>query len=444
MREESKNKFREIVLKDIEEHIDTYIKPTYEEFKNYFGEERVELSDIGIDANVEAFNHLNSYGFLFDLIISNDLKEEIRNTEWGFESCDIWELTDDDYKNFVDTLEEIKSKGKEKVNNIITSHTRAPFTITIHFPKETVTNEANQSMEIYDIFVKVAFNRTIILESYYLYRTTYTRDQYLAGYVHSHVRTLYKDSPYDFLSPCLGSGPFRNSIGALSCYRSSIEESLLKIVSFCYELERFIQTESLEGGPYITINRVSQVSKDNKIVLTKYYLDPALNNHENILSQFTKHLLETKFFNFNYSNKIYDVQGDFSELLFQASNKFIRWFNTNIDKLVELGYTKEKILSTGLLIEAFRIDGELYYKRDTEDSIEIEKARESDIPVFKGKKYPLKIIQEDYSKENSILILRPSILRKILQKLIEIINFNYEDKKYNNNPSRISEIRAII
>ena len=444
MREDSKNKFREIILKDIEEHIDTYIKPTYEEFKNYFGEERVELSDIGLDVDIDDFDLFNSYGFLFDLIISNELREEIRNTELGFKSCDIGYLTDDDFKNFVDTLEDIKSKDKEKVSNIITCYKRAPFNITIHFPKETVTNEANQSIDIHDVFVKVVFNRTIILNSYYLYRTTYTRDQYLAGYVHSHVRTLYKDSPYDLLIPCLGSGPFKNSIEALARRTDNTEESLLKVVSFCYELERFIQTESLEGGPYITISRVSQVSNNNKIVLTKYYFDPALNGHENILSQFTKHLLETKFFNFNYSNKIYDVQGDFSELLFQASNKFIRWFNINIDKLVELGYTKEKILSTGLLIEAFRIDGELYYKTDIEDFIKIEVAIESDIPVFKGKKYPLKIIQEDYSKENSILILRPSILRKILQKLIEIINFNYEDNKYNDNPSRISEIRAII
>ena len=444
MREDSKNKFREIILKDIEEYIDTYIKPTYEEFKNYFGEERVELSDIGLDADVDDFNLFNSYDFLFNLIISYELREELRNTELGFASCDIEYLTDDDFKKFVDTLEDIKSKDKEKVNNIITCYKGAPFNITIHFPIETVTNEANQSMDIYDVFVKVAFNRTIILDSCYLYRTTYTRDQYLAGYVHSHVRPLYKDRPYDLLSPCIGSGPFKNSIEALSCRTDNTEESLLKVVSFCYELERFIQTESLDGGPYITISRVSQVNDNYKIVLTKYYFDPTLNNHENILSQFTKHLLETKFFNFNYSNKIYDVQGDFSELLFQASNKFIRWFNINIDKFIELGYTKEKILSTGLLIEAFRVDGELYYKTDIEDSIEIKEARESDIPVFKGKKYPLKIIQEKYSKENSILILRPTILRKILQKLIEIINFNYEDKKYNNNPSRISEIRAII
>lgn len=444
MREDSKNKFREIILKDIEEYIDTYIKPIYEEFKNYFGEERVELSDIGLEADVDDFNLFNSYNFLFNLIISYELREELRNTELGFASCDIEYLTDDDFKKFVDTLEDIKSKDKEKVNNIITCYKRVPFNITIHFPIETVTNEANQSMDIYDVFVKVAFNRAMILDSCYLYRTTYTRDQYLAGYVHSHVRPLYKDRPYDLLSPCIGSGPFKNSIEALSYPTDNTEESLLKVVSFCYELERFIQTESLDGGPYITISRVSQVNDNYKIVLTKYYFDPTLNNHENILSQFTKHLLETKFFNFNYSNKIYDVQGDFSELLFQASNKFIRWFNINIDKLVELGYTKEKILSTGLLIEAFRVDGELYYKTDIKDSIEIKEARESDIPVFKGKKYPLKIIQEKYSKENSILILRPTILRKILQKLIEIINFNYEDKKYNNNPSRISEIRAII
>ena len=83
--------------------------------------------------------------------------------------------------------------------------------ILVHFPSVIVTNENHKSEVIYDLFAKIQVHTSGRIEGKFkLARTTYTKQQALSGYTHSHVprSTLLGD----FAKPCLGSGPLNNTI----------------------------------------------------------------------------------------------------------------------------------------------------------------------------------------------------------------------------------------
>lgn len=123
--------------------------------------------------------------------------------------------------------------------------------IMIWFPKVTVSNEKNKSVVIYDLFVRLDLytNGCLTEDGLRMMRTTYTKTQWLAGYSHSHLPRIGNQPVWQ--EPCFGSGPIRNTLNLLVAQYDYDRWGLLM-----FEIEKFVRTESLRGGPYIRLESI--------------------------------------------------------------------------------------------------------------------------------------------------------------------------------------------
>ena len=161
--------------------------------------------------------------------------------------------------------------------------------ITIYFPGKTIiTNEREESHEIYDVFIR--FNTTIgglllpnCNSQITLARTTFTDKELLTGYVHSHSSKIYRNEKIiDFRKCCLGSGPLFHTCNSLTTF-FDINEWL----GFCAELKTYIQVESIKGGPYARIKYIKNVEYQTRFVDYKIkQLNNDLQLQSNIMRSF--------------------------------------------------------------------------------------------------------------------------------------------------------------
>lgn len=116
--------------------------------------------------------------------------------------------------------------------------------IYIYFPEITITNENNHFHKIYDTFIRVETGDRI---RFSIKRTTFTEEEYKAGYIHSHAPCRHINH-WQYM--CLGTGPIGSTITSLTVDKDN--EDLWKL--FFIELNEYLQTESLSGGPYIRMD----------------------------------------------------------------------------------------------------------------------------------------------------------------------------------------------
>ena len=135
--------------------------------------------------------------------------------------------------------------------------------IIVKVDKETVKNELGLSTTIYDLFIKLKFRRNgTILYGIEYKRATFTKNQLLSHYVHSHCPRLYASDGIHWGHVCTGSGPINNSLSALS----SVDTPIERLYGFIAELRQIVKVESLQGGPYIKIEEINGVLKEVKYV----------------------------------------------------------------------------------------------------------------------------------------------------------------------------------
>ena len=135
--------------------------------------------------------------------------------------------------------------------------------IIVKVDKETVKNELGLFTTIYDLFIRIKFRRngTMLCGLSYK-RATFTKNQLLSHYVHSHCPRLYVNDGIQWGHVCTGSGPINNSLFALSSADTPIE----RLYGFIAELRQIVKVESLQGGPYIKIEEINGTIKEVKYV----------------------------------------------------------------------------------------------------------------------------------------------------------------------------------
>ena len=161
----------------IDELRNTLFKNVYDVhqvFKDFFGEEYVDLQNVPDD------------GQLLPLGVSLDKLSETN-------------ISDEHIADFKSRFEDHK------------------FAIMVWWPKVTVTNENDRSVEIDDLYAKIEIlmDGTIPYENtgFKLNRSTFSKAQYISGYLHSHVHQ-FTNIP-SFSDPCLGTGPIKETIHSL-------------------------------------------------------------------------------------------------------------------------------------------------------------------------------------------------------------------------------------
>ena len=342
-------------------------------------------------------------------------------------------------------FEDLEPKVQKDVLNSVLDSTKfnrnfmdSWATVLIHYPETKVTNEYGDSITIYDSYIKFNINSFGRLQdSFQMARTTYTRSQFDSNYMHSHANGIHiSNDGIEFSHCCLGTGPIATTVNNLN---TNFDSDIWKL--FCVELDRYIETESLSGGPY---NKISYVGNNEsyrelpsafvfRTTLSNYNINPVLRRENSLqikedIKHFIKYVIESKKIKFRYVQCAYDIGMSFKDLVLTMSNLYIDWINKNNG--VQFNVSKDDLINKGVLIKGI-IKNNKFYKTNNNRISQITSTGKSGL-IFKGKEVPFKIIG-DTEESNAILILNPTFIMKIVSILLNILNYRYE--KSESTPS---------
>lgn len=286
--------------------------------------------------------------------------------------------------------------------------TTKPY-ILVHFPEVRVTNENNRYIDLKDLFVKVkiTFDGTLY-GSFKLNKATYDIAQWKSHYVHSHVPGLYYDRAAEFKNPCLGNGPIKSTILRL---QGEYNEDDWKL--FCLELQKYVQTESLAGGPYIKLENVGEVSETK---YNEYKYTPYVECHKGFLNLFLMHLLEKRIIPYTYDSNHFTIAMSFDKFTVTISNAFIEWYNK--EKSTQY-YNTQELFNLGVLIRGIYKDFAIYTTALTEPI----RYNDTVICNFKGEDVKLKVVNKP-GTEGSVF-LNPNIINWIATRILNVLNYCY-------------------
>lgn len=303
--------------------------------------------------------------------------------------------------------------------------------ILIYFPKVTVTNENDKSIEITKLFVKVVVDEDCsLVGTFTMNRSEFTADQFRSDYLHSHVYGIparYGNASH-FSTPCLGTGPIRQTCTTLN---NEFSEEFWNL--FCRELSLYVTRESLTGVPYRHLEQVG--IKNGKWI--KIDLEPSFFSipflEDSVITQFIRDILKDMPFRFNYVNGSYGVAMSPFEWCIAISNKFIEWYNSRDKEF------RERVNYRDYMMEV-KIEGSTIYRQinhSSRNDLDLSEFIGKRVCTFKGEEVSLSItgINQHFEDENITLVLHSGICQHILAYILKIVNFGYgnSNKPYNSS-----------
>lgn len=369
----------DLELEDIYNQIVYYPNKIYEIFCDFFGEEYVDLQNIyDKDSLCSA---IRDY-------CNNDI-EKLKNNK---------SLYIDDYKHLYSY----------------------PY-ILVWFPKLKITNEYDESVEVEDFWAKVEITYTGKMRyGFKLNRSTYFKSHVLADYQHSHVNGIARS--LDFSGCCLGTGPIKNTQNSLNM---DYDESLWQL--FCFELNKYVQTESIAGVPYRKMSSIKDIKYDNKINSFRYIDDYDFmysDDLKEIIFLFTKHFLSKKKLKFNYFNNSYGLGMSFLEYMLTISNCFIEWYNEEL-RQGNVNISPNDLYRQNFLQKVSIANNSIYTIENSTGTSSLLSKIGTKMFTFKGKDIVLNIV-EDSNTENYSTILNINVATAILNSVLKTINVYYE------------------
>jgi hypothetical protein len=310
--------------------------------------------------------------------------------------------------------------------------------IIIWFPEVEITNEYDESVIIQDLFVRLSFDRAgAIIGTFGMIRSTYTDQQYYSQYCHSHVPRVHSlNDTKNWKSPCLGNGPIRETLLSLS---SGFNEELYELL--CLELDKYVHTESLTGGPYVRMSSIETLRHKSTVVHDNSMVQMDITNITpevlNIINPFIRHLILSDAIKFTFNGSQWIFNQSLTDLVIKLSNKFIEYFN---NRKLEGQYTNFSVsrLEELKLLQKGNFDGINinYYYLDSYLRIPSESEINSMyILKFKDKWIPLKIITTTTDEENYNYFLNYNVVQYIMNKLLTYLNYNYTDENQRTGNS---------
>lgn len=309
-------------------------------------------------------------------------------------------------------------------NNVVNNW----LNVIVRFPRVTVTNEHDNSIDITELYAKVKidcdFYEPIVLK---MMRTEYSLEQWMSGYSHSHISGLCRNNE-DWRHPCLGTGPLVATRNKVTIPDITIDERLEYLGLYCYELDKYVKVESIEGIPY---NRLESVGLgDSKIDLGNgiedwYYFRGTT---KSILEDFYKYFISEYDFKFSYINGQYVVGEPLLKLLIEMFQHFAIWYNKE-------GYSKYKKSLADLaglrILAKYRISNRQIYVEDrhiTQAEIDAINAENREMLVFKGKPVILRIYGNAKSS-SELYLLNANIFDLFYTRILTIINYEYREEE---------------
>lgn len=315
------------------------------------------------------------------------------------------------------------------------------FLIYVWWPHVTVTNEYDKSVNIQDLYAEIEIQNdgTIPYEyhGFKLNRATYTREQFLSNYLHSHISSIPKNNFTEFQRPCLGGGPIRSTIGTL---KNDYDEATWML--FCQELSMYVTVESISGGPYHrmeTIGKKSQISSyrnyDFSLVNKNEFLSLFTNDN---LKEFIQYYLKYGHLSLGYINNTFTWGMPYYEYIIDISNSFIDFYNKFYSTTTQ---NLNHCFTTGLLKQVVVANGKFYNESENSDFniSNLDSYQGKRVLTFKGKEICTTIINNKQGSESTLTtVISSRLAMYILQKILRTINFRYKNE-YNNKNGRNQE-----
>lgn len=312
--------------------------------------------------------------------------------------------------------DEVQDLLNELTPNIIqTGLNSFTIPIIIYFPTVTISNESDHSRELTDLYVKLEINSNGTIESNFkLNRGSYTLQEIISDYMHSHINGISRN-PYEFLNPCLGKGPIKDTQLILNTSFDIDKWSL-----FCVELSKYITTESIIGVPY---RRINNIGNFGTALVPKFTYESFLlpNLYTTIMKEFITDFINSKKLKFNYVNGNYTISMNTIEFTLTISNFFIEWYNKKIHTNKNFPLLQDLLLDNVLQKVFIKEDG-IYSTKSPYNSRNIK-----DLPVcyFKDKLIKVVIKPEKTLDKNISIILSISFIKYIYNVIIRVLNYNY-------------------
>ena len=404
----------------------------YEVFKEFFTEELVDYRDYITPDKIN--DRLDKILIKFTDYKFNDYK-------FNDDYCSLGRVPE---KELDECIED--GDNYAKLLNIVKNDCNYAMHILIKFPKVTISNEYNQSIDIQDLFVKVCLDtKGLIIGTFSMIRTTYSLIQWTSNYMHSHINGITEQCPHRetreldkffgndiaFKIPCLGTGPIKNTIMTL------IQDSDLDIWKlFCLELSRYVRNESLIGIPYMKLNAVSQNNTTlynlNKVFAQNRSSDIFYNN--STYSKILKIIFKNLTHKFIISNNKFTCTLTPLEYVIYFSDIFIRYYNSPEGNHFRLNHSLNELLSKGYIYIAEIKNGKLYTIGANNNSANPYFCNNKELFKFKGIVQHLKIVQEKnlQDKDRSIYILSPTLVNSMRIKILSILDYLLITKNIKN------------
>lgn len=377
------------------------VRDVYDVFLNFYGEDYVDLQPSSLEKDVKRI--------IKETLISDGVKIDNLTEE------------DDATKVYDIHLASIKSiKGR-----LLTSKSY----IYVWWPMVKVTNEHNKSVYIRDLYAKITIQMDgkIPLEchGFLLNRATYTAKQYVSNYLHSHVQDIPKVHPSEFQTPCLGTGPIKNTIDTLK-FLASYDETTWML--FCQELSLYVTVESLTGIPYRKLENIT--GRRVMMSYTGYNLQNGCSISsfsqlypQSDLREFVKYYLKHGHLSLSYRRNNIICGMPYHEYIVDVSNAFIDFYNKFLSTTT---YAISKCFTYRLLNKAVLNNGTFYCVEDPVTRISLPQNKL--VLHFKGKPIYLKVLKEEESPNSPIVLLNNAVAMYILKHILYTINFRYKNE----------------
>lgn len=379
--------------------------PTFEEFLEAFDTET--LDSMGI----RTLNDHNSYGSY--RIDAKDYKENGRGKHFleYIPDLGILDYLGPDIRARLNTL--MSRKHPE-------SHT---MYITIRFPKVTVTNEYDKSVEITELYVRVKVNPDgTTPDTFSMTRAEYTITQWMSDYAHSHLAGINRNCPEKFRTPCTGSGPVNQTMSTL---HRNYDLNIWGLYAF--EIAKYVTVESISGVPY---KRLENIGKGNNIINT--YAIPSverLPSYERTystsdLKEFIKVFITTTPISIAYREGNFVLGESFIDFWIKLSNSFIKWHNNKVEE-GSSNVTLFRLLNSNLLKKYVVAEGLVYSPSATDRMSQVMDYEGRNLFMFKGSMIRLHFIGSGAGDINLSYLVDNIFCYYVLSKIIKIISYNY-------------------
>lgn len=298
------------------------------------------------------------------------------------------------------------------------SSVERPF-IIVHFPEVRITNEHDRYVDVKDLWAKVYVNHDGSGGNFALNRSHYWASHLRGDYMHSHCSGIPFSDFTQFKSPCLGDGPIRNTIGSLS---SEFDENLWRL--YCRELEVYVRTESLSGGPYRRLENIH----NNRLYMIDSNISRIPNNTNEalvrfpLLTEFLTHVIMSRKIKYCFSNGNYSLAMSSIDYYVTISNLFIEWYNDMYNnRMVTKSFNT--LLADDIVNYRIIKDGMIYKPATYANNLESLRPKVLD---FKGREIHLEVEPDGSGEDrNMIVMLNKLIADAIIGMFLFILNVKY-------------------